>query len=111
MAILLIGILGLGFLTNIGIALWFEVEQDYIAQELCQEKDIEDSDCEGHCVLTKKVNDSKPVTQIVLDSKLLEFLLPTTFTKQCYGKEDKTLDGVGFAVLEQPPGDVFRPPC
>ena len=104
-------VLGLGFLTNIAIAVWFELEQDYIAKELCVEKDVEDSDCAGHCVLTKKVNDSKPVTNMVLDSKLLEFVLPSTFVKHCHGVEIETSNAFDLVLIERPPGDVFRPPC
>lgn len=108
---MLVGVLGLGFLTNIGIAVWFELEQDYIAQELCQEKDVVDSDCAGHCVLTKTVNDSKPVTSVVLESKPLLFLIPSVLTERCYCSENTWKTPVHVALLEQPPGKIFRPPC
>jgi hypothetical protein len=35
------------------------MNQDYIAENLCVEKDIEDSTCHGCCQLEKKLNDQK----------------------------------------------------
>lgn len=37
----------------------FKINQDYIAKNLCVEKDVEDSTCKGCCQLKKKLENQK----------------------------------------------------
>jgi hypothetical protein len=41
----------------------FKINQEYIARNLCVEKDIEGSDCRGCCQLKKKVNEQQEQKQ------------------------------------------------
>ena len=72
-SILLIIILSAGFFINIGIYTWFQLEQVYIASELCENRFVEESDCGGHCVLEKKINDVEQKSATLLEFKLLSF--------------------------------------
>ncbi len=40
---------------------FFKMNQDYIAKNLCVEKDVNESKCKGHCQLMKMVKASKEV--------------------------------------------------
>ncbi len=55
--ILILSILSFQF-TDLLIYLSFKINQDYIAKNLCVEKDIEGSTCKGCCQLKKKLEKS-----------------------------------------------------
>jgi hypothetical protein len=38
---------------------WYQVNKEYISTVLCINKDIPDAHCEGHCVLTKKLQQAE----------------------------------------------------
>ncbi len=64
---------------------WFQIEKSYIVSELCENRFVEDSDCGGHCVLAKKIDDVQPQKGIVIELKLLSFILeshPVSFNQQ-----------------------------
>ena len=54
-------------LSELIIYVSFKINQDYIAKNLCVEKDVEGSTCKGCCQLDKKLNEQerKKHTEIV----------------------------------------------
>ena len=46
-------------LSELMIYVSFKINQDYIAKNLCIEKDIEGSTCKGCCQLEKKLNENE----------------------------------------------------
>ena len=73
-SIALLVVLSTSFFVNIGIYTWFQLEQAYIASELCENRFVPESDCEGHCVLEKKINDVESQKGVIVEFKLLSFL-------------------------------------
>lgn len=43
------------FILKNGVLIGFYMHQDYIAKELCEQKDVKDSCCKGSCVLQKEL--------------------------------------------------------
>lgn len=54
-AIILILAVTAQLLNELLVVAAFELQEAYIAQELCEEREVPDSDCHGHCQLTKKL--------------------------------------------------------
>ena len=67
---------------NLGILAWFQIENSYIVAELCENRFVEDSDCQGHCVLNKKLNDVNTDAQVVVECKLLTFVFSEASNEQ-----------------------------
>ena len=40
---------------------FFKLNQDYIAKNLCVEKEVKESKCKGHCQLTKMLEENKEI--------------------------------------------------
>lgn len=57
-AILILSILSFQF-SELLVYTAFKINQDYIAKNLCVEKDVEDSTCKGCCQLKNKVNEQQ----------------------------------------------------
>ncbi len=58
-SILLIFIVSLVSFQETTFYAFFKLNQDYIAKYLCIEKEIKDSKCNGHCQLTKILDENK----------------------------------------------------
>lgn len=54
-AILLLACLSYQFVAKMGIMVWYEVNKDYVAQELCENKDKPQLHCNGKCYLNKQI--------------------------------------------------------
>ena len=110
-SISLLLILSTGFFVDIGIYAWFQVEQAYIASELCENRFVPESDCEGHCVLEKKINDVESQKALLIEFKLLSFLTTQS--------NDIVVDVMEATALQTKPNNffnylftssIFRPP-
>ena len=81
-AISLCTVLTLSLVLKVSAIVWYEVNQSYIASELCEQKEVMDNNCEGHCQLSKKLqltentseDNGKPL--ISLQFELITFVLP-----------------------------------
>lgn len=63
LAILLLACVSYQLVAKMGIMVWYEVNKDYIAEELCENKDKPKLQCNGNCYLNKqiaKVDDQAP---------------------------------------------------
>lgn len=95
---------------NLGILAWFQIQNDYIVKELCEEREVVNSDCAGHCVLQKKMEDTQPDPVIEVESKVLVFLVPLVGDHGFAHQLEKPTSFKKYAVLEQPPYTIFQPP-
>ncbi|MEN8115412.1 MAG: hypothetical protein ABFS16_00415 [Bacteroidota bacterium] len=93
--ILVFSILSLQF-SELLIYVSFKLNQDYIAKNLCVEKDVEGSTCKGCCQLKKKVTDQQEQKKD----------LPPTQT----GKQDINLYSQtdGFQLSFSPSGRLLK---
>ena len=55
LAYLLVAAIGLNVFSELGIYISFKINQDYIAKNLCVERDNPNSTCHGCCQLEKKM--------------------------------------------------------
>lgn len=92
----------------------FKMNQDYIAENLCVEKDMEDSTCMGCCQLEKRINEQQEnkkefpeqqnfkhdFTFYITSSDLTHFVNSRSTLQHGYSKIYKY-------TLKQ---DIFRPP-
>jgi hypothetical protein len=66
----------------------FKVNQDYIAKNLCVEKDIEDSNCMGCCQLKKKLEkqheQEKQVPPAQNNKYTIDFFAQTELINNCF---------------------------
>ncbi|MFT5511876.1 MAG: hypothetical protein ACI8SE_000270 [Bacteroidia bacterium] len=111
LSIALIAFLCSGFLINIGIYTWFQVEQNYIAAELCENRFVPDSECGGHCVLEKKIKDVNQQNQYTVEFKLLSFILcdhpKKDFTNNNHVKDYPSIQD---KLSSEHTNSIFRPP-
>jgi hypothetical protein len=93
----------------------FKINQDYIAKNLCVEKDIEGSTCKGCCQLKKKLNEQqeqKKELPPLPDNKQNFNLFAEFFRCVLQSKESKKLvhfkyiNNYGFCINRP----VFHPP-
>lgn len=110
-SISLLIVLSTGIFVNIGIYTWFQIDQAYIASELCENRFIPESDCGGHCVLEKKINAVETKKGVIVEFKLLSFL--------CVQSNEVLMENIGStSLLCKPTGSfdyqyasaIFRPP-
>lgn len=71
---------------KINILFDFMINREFIVQELCEKKDVEDNSCQGKCHLSKELtqidtnfNDKKPSTKTV--QQIVESIYFTQLTK------------------------------
>lgn len=96
----------------------FLVNQDFIAAELCENKDEPEMECNGKCYLKKelkkdeerKTDEKSPLKVEVLmliDNKILEVNSPIEFQVEKIESSDYTTGRLlsGFNT------DIFHPPC
>ncbi len=69
----------LGTLKEASIYIVFKLNQKYIAENLCVEKDIEDSTCNGCCQLKQKLIETKKNEQENIPERQRETLTPLHF--------------------------------
>ena len=67
-AISLVIMIALHLFTDLAILISFKINQDYIAEFLCIEKDIPESTCQGCCQLKKKLDEQEEKKQEVPES-------------------------------------------
>ncbi|MEZ5018396.1 MAG: hypothetical protein R2800_15150 [Flavipsychrobacter sp.] len=84
------------FVAKMGVIAWYEINKEYIAAELCENKDKPQLQCNGKCYLKKqidKVEDSGDATNKNLPTKnkkteLSEYVLTTQVLCVCYTSKD-----------------------
>ncbi len=67
-ALSLVMTIALHLFTDLAILISFKINQDYIAEFLCIEKDIPESTCQGCCQLKKKLDEQEEKKQEVPES-------------------------------------------
>ena len=96
----------------------FIVNQDLIAEELCENKDKPEMECNGKCYLKKelekdeerKTDEKSPLkveVLMVLDTKVVEVDSPIEFQIE----QTETSDYTTGRLLSGFNMDVFHPPC
>lgn len=81
-AISLCIVLTLSLVLKISAIVWYELNQSYIAAELCEQKEIMDNNCAGHCQLSQKLqltentNDEDDAPAVSQQFELITFVLP-----------------------------------
>ncbi|WP_068472816.1 hypothetical protein [Saccharicrinis aurantiacus] len=80
-SIFLILIVAIGTFKHATIFLSFKLNQDYIAKNLCIEKDIEESSCKGCCQLKKKQNQQKETDKQNIPNQKKDFNIDLFYTK------------------------------
>lgn len=94
----------------------FKINQEYIAKNLCVEKDVEGSTCKGCCQLKKKLEDQQQTKEALPDCQIekpdINFVAHQQEGFFVYRPETKNLyfyttDAYCFQLNK----NVFRPPC
>ena len=104
------------FLLNFGTLVWFSVERSYIIQELCENREVDESQCKGNCVLQKNLsidNQQKSAEDeaVLVQLESLNFILPDASPAHSEAPNQKTLGPIldqghtSSIVIE-----VFHPP-
>ncbi len=84
LAILLLVSVSYQFVAKMGVIVWYEANIDYVATELCKNKDKPELQCNGKCYLKKQLNKvddtqqdkQQPVKKV--KSELPEYIASTT---------------------------------
>ncbi len=116
-AILLITML-MGILNSSMIYLWFKINQEYIAAELCEQRDRPASSCNGKCHLQKKLAESEKNTsenpKAIPQTETLNFFLPPA--GQTIQENRELLFTTKYPKYIHPffgteiPAEIFHPP-
>lgn len=108
----------LGTFKEAAIYISFKLNQNYIAQNLCVEKDIENSTCNGCCQLKEKINETRTQEHKQIPEKLQEQNQPLLFLsnklKPCFSsfitkdlsKKPAHIHNYSFLFFN----DIFHPP-
>lgn len=106
-------------LNQLGILIDFKLHQEFIAAELCEEKDVEGSTCDGKCHLRKKIKEAdeneRSQTPYSIETKVeityfleeLEELLPFPFSAN---NHSRLYANWQFPHTSAYLGEVFHPP-
>lgn len=108
----------LGTFKEAAIYLSFKINQTYIAENLCVEKDIEESTCGGCCQLKEKIKETRQEDSKNLPERQREKTQPITFFV-CTKIDDNLINKSKQMVQNsctmnqysfQHCFDIFRPP-
>lgn len=97
------------------VYLSFKINQDYIAKNLCVEKDVEGSTCKGCCHLSKKVNEQqeqkKNLPPNQSEKQNINFCAQNSgLNLHCYSKEKNLVAKAQTIYLYLNPKAIFHPP-
>jgi hypothetical protein len=108
----------IGILNSSLIYLWFKINQEYIAAELCEQRDQPESSCNGNCQLQKKLAESEKNTsenpKVLPQTETLNFFLPPS--RQTLQHNSELLFTANYPKYIHPffdteiPADIFHPP-
>ncbi|PCJ67222.1 MAG: hypothetical protein COA58_02580 [Bacteroidetes bacterium] len=105
-------------MLKISAVIWYEVNQTYIASELCEQKEVLDNKCLGNCQLSQKLqltdqsNEENP-SKVNVQIEVLNFVLPSEEVSNEYLL---TISGdyrITLTIGDEIPfvSKVFRPPA
>jgi hypothetical protein len=97
-------------LVNLGIVAWFNLDNDYIVSELCENRFNETSNCKGHCVLEKTVNDAQPVQAVSLEFKLIDGVFNSAQEEIILPNQTHRFGILLLSAPESFIADVYQPP-
>ena len=69
-------------MLKISAIIWYEANQEYIATELCEQKEVVDNKCDGNCQLAQKLqlaessNKDSDSPKPNMQFELIHFVLP-----------------------------------
>jgi len=118
-AILLMISLGFQSLVKIGMVAWYQVNKDYIAKNLCENRNKPQMKCCGKCYLRKQLkkadNNNTPARHVPGKSErseIVDFVLPGKIVVQRIFDPLSTADWptVGGSPLADFASSVFHPP-
>ncbi|WP_430972909.1 hypothetical protein [Sunxiuqinia rutila] len=100
LSILLILAIGLHLFAEVGIYFSFKINQDYIAEFLCIEKDIPDSSCQGCCQLKNKLEEHEKQKQEAPQSENKKYEIQL-FTDDSGIKQEQfpTVEIIGYQIV------------
>lgn len=115
--ILLALALSLQTLAGLWVVLSFKVSQTFIAEELCEQKEVEDNCCQGSCYLKKQLSKAEADTQAPRTMKQSAELLLSSENRSFSISPilDRVLGTVGFSPRTigcylLPIFGIFHPP-
>lgn len=108
----------LGTFKEAAIFVSFKIQQDYIAKNLCVEKDIEGSTCKGCCQLNKKIEETRTEDKQQAPERQREQTQPLVFFTNALFKQNfkSALNRLMYKTIFQAHYnfqfyfDIFRPP-
>lgn len=119
-AILLFLCISYQFVAKLGVIVWYQANIDYVAQELCENKDKPQMQCNGKCYLKKQLakvdqqqQDEQQAPAKKIKSELPEFLATVTEINLTYHTD---LSIVSYAIYKshykfEIVADIFHPPA
>jgi hypothetical protein len=105
-------------MMQLGIVAWYNVNKDYVANVLCENKDKPELNCCGKCYVRKQIRKTEdqgtgkgPVYK--LQKAEVFFLLPekVTVATTVNSNTDKIADHYNFSIGEPAIKDIFHPPA
>ena len=114
------------YCLKLGVWVWYFQNKDYIASELCENKDKPELECEGQCVLNKALkkadccaeqNDARgtiPPLKKTLESLAFDYLPICTTINTSLADEANTITHnfyYSFGVPRLSASGIFHPPC
>ncbi len=79
-----LGLILLKPISQIGWEVWYEVNEEYVAAELCENQDEPELECNGKCYLMKQLKKSEPApTQNEEDRAINPFSLKIELFQNC----------------------------
>lgn len=103
-------------IKELAIVLSFKIQQDYIAKNLCVERDIEDSECGGCCQLNKKLTEQHEEEKETLPSRKLTNTIDFFYTLKNETNLVETGSGLTYQYFrasiysDKSTGNIFHPP-
>ncbi|MCC6186615.1 MAG: hypothetical protein IT256_05620 [Chitinophagaceae bacterium] len=106
---------------KLSIITWFEINQEYIAATLCENKDKPELTCCGKCVLTKQLkkadnleqNEKKNEPTKAEKTATVQFVIPNniaTARQVIFPQESPTFAPFSQYLLQGYRQDIFHPP-
>lgn len=121
LAIFLLSALCYQFVAKMGIIAWYELNKDYVAETLCENKDKPELECNGKCYLSKQLkkvdNETKSEQDQQLPQKVQKLEIPLFLTTECIHMPYVAVMNAPKVIFQYeasagigPLSDIFHPP-
>lgn len=118
---LLIGLITFKPIYQLSWEIWYNINQTYVAEELCENKEKEELECNGKCYLKKQIEKAEPVKNSsenpepirpphIKDAPFVVMSTPIDLQTNTVNERESNWENLPIAKSNSYHANIFHPP-